>query len=85
MESGNNGSELWGVCLLRESFVILILIFFSVLFIRDYLLLTFVALDVVGLIKLVALNDGLVRLILFELFVFVLAADDAGEILLLLF
>jgi hypothetical protein len=55
------------------------------LFIRDYLLLTFVALDVVGLIKLVALNDGLVRLILFELFVFVLAADDAGEILLRLF
>ena len=44
--------------------------------------MTFVALDVVGLIKLEGLADGLVRLILFELFVFVLAAEDAGEILL---
>lgn len=52
----------------------------------DYLDLTLVALAAVGLIKLELRPDGLALLRpLPELLVFVLAADDAGDILLRLF
>lgn len=47
--------------------------------------LTFVALAVVGLMKLELRPDGLLRPTLPDAFVFVLAADDAGDILLRLF